>query len=529
MWEGYDEYSHFALIQEIAFNKTLPDPRTANTSLQVVESLRLAPVPWVIRDPGNGMLSHDDYWRLPQEERKERQRQLTQLPVEAGYAKANPPLRLHEAQQPPLYYWLAAPLLAAARTADLPTLVWVLRCFTVVLASLVVPAAFHTARLIFDSDEMSLGVCLVTASFPELMISVCRVSNEGLAIALGGLVVLLVIRFSTSTASIMKAGCVGLALGAALLTKAYFLTSLPLIGVVISRVWHRNRSETRQSVLQALAAAGICLAVASWWYVRTMALTGSIIGEQTEVAARSGVPLLAALPQVRWFKVLDFLAVSHIWLGNWSCLVVRRWMYRAIEAIWALGAVGLATQIWSERNPLPKRRHLVWLMLPFMTLFVGLCYHAVSALRATGTGGTLAHYLYSFAIPEAVVIVAGIARLLPQRWALLPIPCAVVSLLGLEVFGGWFLLLPYYAGLISHDAAGALPALHLSQLAGGGWGMLLGNLAANKPSFVSAGTVAVAAAAYACAIAAQIWLSVVCVVDRAWDVSVNISEKRSPR
>ena len=79
MWEGFDEYAHFAMVQRIALGSGLPDLRTAAISRQVAESLTLAPVPWIVRDPSKGWLTHDQFWQLPAGERARRSAELRRV------------------------------------------------------------------------------------------------------------------------------------------------------------------------------------------------------------------------------------------------------------------------------------------------------------------------------------------------------------------------------------------------------------------------------------------------------------------
>src|SRR5437764_711225 len=79
-------------------------------------------------------------------------------------------LGAYEALQPPLYYWIAAPLLWLLRGASLATQAFGLRWASVVLGSLVIPLMFVLARKIFRDDRAALGCALVVALMPELAV-----------------------------------------------------------------------------------------------------------------------------------------------------------------------------------------------------------------------------------------------------------------------------------------------------------------------------------------------------------------------
>jgi hypothetical protein len=500
MWEGFDEYSHFAVIQHIFFHRDIPDARTANSSRETAGSLVLVPVPWLIHDNDHGLLSYEGYWRLPRTERVDRIQKLETLPSAWAAEDADPKLPLYEAQQPPLYYWLLMPFYWILKSAPLPTRVWALRCLTALVASLVIPVGFATAQRVLSNDGAALGTALVIASMPQLMIDACRISNEGLSIAVGSVAILVAVRLYDSKPSIAMGGLLGLSLGATLLTKAYFLALLPWGAFVLLNALRRSRPERRAAARQLVAAVAAFSATCAWFYIRTLVLTGTITGEQTDLAAQaSTLSLTDALGKIPWSRVFDFIAVSYIWLGNWSFLVVRTWMYRLIELVALLGFVAVVSQISWERSSLPKPTRLLALGLPCLLLLLGLCYHASEGFRSSGKAGTMGYYLYSLVVPEAILLVVGLSRLLPRRWMLLPIPILVTIFVALEQFGTWFLLLPYYTGFIQHDATGHLPALRISQLGGSVDGSLFERLLVNKPSSITLHSLAILTTASAVA------------------------------
>jgi hypothetical protein len=436
MWEGFDEYAHFAMLQRIALRAGLPELKTAVISRQVAASLQLVPVSTLVADRDREWLTFEEYWKLSPEERTRRSRELRNLPADWAAHKSNPPLRNWEAQQAPLYYWLLTPVYWAVRGLDLPAQVWILRCFAALLASVVVPCTFLAARGFFG-DRAAIGAAAMVAMMPELFLSACHVSNEALAIAMGAVVVML---------GVTRPGVwFGIALGAALLTKAYFLAVIPWAVWVLVR---------RCGVRRAAIALAACVAISAWWYARTWALTGTITGEQHDILA-SRMSMWSAIVQMPWRGTIDFVAVSFIWLGGWSFLAVRRWMYWIVEALLLVAAVRI-------------RRQMIPLAALIACLLGAMAYHALAGFRSINDPGTMGYYLYALVVAEAIVIIAGLGR-----WTAV----LAFAFLGIEMFGTWAYLLPFYAGAIRHDATMHLPAAHWSQI-GFAW---FENLAGNKP------------------------------------------------
>lgn len=496
LWEGYDEYSHFAMIQYVALHRGLPDA-SMNSSREVAESRKLVPAgDWTAADHTNRLLSYEGYWRLPPAERERLRVGLRSLPAAWRSEEAQPRLAMYEAQQAPLYYWIIAPVYRLVQASPLTTRVWILRCLTAVLASLVIPAGFFMARQVCGSTMVPLGIALILASMPELFISACRVGNEGLAIGLGSFAVLAIMRQHHSSPSPVRGVCFGIVLGATLLTKAYFLVLLPLSVVALIRAWHRDPVRRRRDFLELLIMLVVCLAISGWWYGRNLWMTHSLTGEQIEVAAttHSIISLPQAMVRTPWRRVLDFLLVSYIWIGDGSFLVVRSWMYRVVEWIWIFSLAGVLLQICDWREGLDSRLDLLLVLLAPATLLLGLCFHAAQTMQATGIPGTLGHYMYALGAPEGILLVVGLQWWLPYRWRTLPVPLLVTVFAGLDLFTSWFLLLPYYTGIIQHDVQGRLHALHVTQLAHGGLKILFERLIVNGPEFVSVGGVTVMAA-----------------------------------
>src|SRR5438477_9126999 len=73
MWEGYDEWAHFAYIQHIAEQGRLP-ARADTVSKEIRASLSLMPSAYGEHGFHLPLISHEDYWRLPPKERLARRR-----------------------------------------------------------------------------------------------------------------------------------------------------------------------------------------------------------------------------------------------------------------------------------------------------------------------------------------------------------------------------------------------------------------------------------------------------------------------
>src|SRR5690348_13455066 len=108
LWEGTDEFSHFAYAQQLAFPGTLPVPDQTSVSREIEESVRLVPMPWGAPSIPAPSVTHDLYWKLPEPDREMRQSQLRSMPLEWARQPSGDKNLFWESLQPPLYYWLAS-------------------------------------------------------------------------------------------------------------------------------------------------------------------------------------------------------------------------------------------------------------------------------------------------------------------------------------------------------------------------------------------------------------------------------------
>ncbi len=281
-----------------------------------------------------------------------------------------------------------------------------------------------------------------------------------------------------------------LVLGLGLLTKAYFLMSLPALALIFLLVFWQFRDRPLTVGLHVILVAILAASISGWWYWNARTITGSWSG-QLDVVALRDVPLLdlaKRVPEVRWARALDFILVTHTWFGNWSFLQVRSWMYHFFFLIGLLALVGLllftvrlscntARPGW----PMLDGRHLFVLISFYAFFWVGLGYHVLVNYVHAGSSASLGWYLYCLVIPEVVLCSVGLLAIAPSGLRQWVIPAGASCLVLLEVYSTHFVLIPYYTGLIAHTPDGRLPAFRLEQAWPLGLDGVFDRLAANKP------------------------------------------------
>ncbi len=494
LWEGYDEYTHFAFVQDLSQGRSLP-LATSPVSREVEESLKLVPLPWLLRDLGLPHRTHDDYWRLPEEERRSRQEQLRLMPQEWQRLPASASRREllnWEAQQPPLYYWLLAQPLRAASNSSLPARVMLLRLLSIGIVSLAIPFGFVIAKRVFGDAEAALAATALVAMMPELMVDICRVGNESLALLLFTVLLYAVLKFVAGprAGSAGAAALLALSLGLGLLTKAYFLTAVPAVFAILAWRLIRTHEARVKLVCRGSLALAAALAISGWWYWRNHVLTGSWSGVMSDTAmGRVSVwQLMEQIPRVNWRNAVDTLLFTHVWFGNWSFLQVRSWIYHAFDWTVLAALAGLLVLVAFPRlrrdappGPFPSHDALFVPLVFYSFFWLGLLYHVLSSYVGLGVPSSQGYYLYCLVFAEVTIMASGLLVLLPHLFRPWVLPVATLSFGLLDLYTVHFLFSPYYIGLIGHKATGALASFHIGQVLQQNPWELIARLTVNKP------------------------------------------------
>lgn len=426
LWEGWDEYAHFAVLEHWVDHSALPrfdDP----ISRGIDESMRLAPLADQLGWIGPPYLTHRQWWALPESEREDRRRRLDALPPAWARQPATHPFQSYEAQQPPLYYWIASLPLRLTSALPLLSRVLLIRLFSLAIASFAIPLTWLAARSMVGQGGALLSAALLAVA-PGFAIDASRIANDCLAIALAPL--LLWLLTGSSPSSKARTIIIGVVLGAALLAKAYLLAMVPAVAIL----WFRDK---RRLAL----VLGTAFAVAGWWYAENLAMGHGLTGWQDRADPRR---FLGALTRIDWFASADIIAKSFLWFGGWSFLTLKSWMYTGIEAVASMGIVLALLSGNRKLKPL-------WVLSACYLLAIAygvLVYFAVH--RIPNLPGW---YLWPMGGTFCVIVVAGLRRA----------SVLLISMMAaLDLYGVMALLTPFYAGLVERNRADAsqfLPAL----------------------------------------------------------------------
>src|SRR6185369_15655149 len=129
-----------------------------------------------------------------------------------------------------------------------------------------------------------------------------------------------------------------------LLAKAYVLTALPPLVLLLAWKCRRDR--------RVLLVPLCTFAVAGWWYARNFLTTGTLSGmlESAMLHTTTFGDQFRQIFRIQWGVVIDSILFSHLWLGAWSTLTVRSWMYHFFYLLIALAAAGLLRAVLLHKD-----------------------------------------------------------------------------------------------------------------------------------------------------------------------------------
>jgi hypothetical protein len=342
--------------------------------------------------------------------------------------------------------------------------VYLLRVLNVLVASVVVPAAWWIAKRALRFDSQAICVTAIVVLMPELMINVARIGNQSLALAFYSLLLvasLQVAQHPMSWSWWIAAGC---ALGAGLLTMASFLTAIPAVVMLAAISFLTTRgagmraSKTFAIAGRCSAALAMAAAIAGPWYTRIHSATGSWSGLGHEAALRhlSLLEKLSAIPHVNWKSGVLSVLVSHIWFGGWSFLRVPLRTYSAAMLVIVIAIAGVVVRLYRRRDAAGENRDILVLAAFYVCFCAGLAYHVLITFLHQGVSASTGWYLYAIVAAEVVLLVWGLEAFLPARVVL---PALEIAVAGLDLYGTHALLMPYYTGLTFHEGGSVSPVL----------------------------------------------------------------------
>jgi hypothetical protein len=397
--EGFDEPAHYASLRQIADTGTIPlfgesylpqdvadyDGPASYSSLNLLFDSELAYAKFFAQPRLVDRFVQD--YRRPQ-------------PHTPFIPSAKPNW---EAQHPPLYYVMLAPVLRLVETTPFVTQILILRLVSYLLALVGVffgLQAIPAAGTFINPVAAMTGFLLYPVMLPMFFPEFTRIGNDSLCLLLAGLAAWCMTEGFANERNAGWPAALGVSLGLGLLTKAFFLPiTFVIVVFLLLRCW-RSGDETVRRLRLRHGAIVLILAVliGGGWYIYNVLVTGVLIGGDDRVIRHGG--FLAAV--VQKMSVSDLVRgvvvtfITWIWGGTWSLARMSLLLYLPLLLMMALTIGAAAVQL--RRAPLTDP---AWLPVMLFAVFAcGVLYH-VALVAANGGEGGIAGWYFHILMPWA--------------------------------------------------------------------------------------------------------------------------------
>lgn len=442
-FEGFDETAHYSSIREIADSHTLPKYGTSKIAAVVEAYGMQAPLPF--------MQQHGVMIKEPVSYRTFMQDDAAHDTfAQAFVATPGIPRRFvpgsslnWQAQHPPLYYLLLAPIMRATDGLSFVMQLMVLRAMSWAMAvvgfAIGIQGMVRYMRRCRPQGSAATGCCdagtqlqcacmtfpmLVPMFFPEF----ARLGNDALCLLVFGSAWALLLGMIDRAPSVSRAAALGACLGVGLLTKAFFIPVA--LGALGCLAWMASRSRVagmnRAHALRDIAvAAVIAVVIGGWWYASALTNHGVLSGSHDLITLDQEGGMLAGLKEnFAWPHlgrgIAAFLVTAYF-AGTWTLARLPEWLYA--PGLLAIGVLCI-TALRAPREARVGRLMAValWITLPMLA---ALGYYLLVRI-AQGTGGHGAPGWYmnilapACAVPLGIGLVA-IMRLPRAAWAVMVI------------------------------------------------------------------------------------------------------------
>jgi hypothetical protein len=319
-----------------------------------------------------------------------------------------------------------------ARTA------YAIRLLSLMLGSLTVVFVYKTALIVFSGrHDIAALAALLVAMNPQFMHVCASVSNETLSTTIATAYIFFMLRCLREPTTTGQAALLGVLLGCALLTKTscFFLGPLTLC-VFISLGIRGSKNAVGHALLIVLLSA----AIGGWWYLRNWLVYDDPFFAKTMTAAHPWAVRVASLSprdiltilQKSFISYFGYFGGQKVALG-WPHLVC----YGAIMLCGAAGCVRSLFKPGLQKHDLPLLFVLVFALLGGMSIFALFNLKYVGAYQG--------RYLFVVISPITILACIGLHTIGAMLRPRLFYPLIAAGLITLNVWALFFVLRTGYA------------------------------------------------------------------------------------
>jgi len=358
----------------------------------------------------------------------------------------------HQGWQPPLYYALAALVIAPIDTSNYEQLLWrnyavtfvgdpsccgrniyfhtdaenfpytrttlavhLARLLSILFGAITVWATYHIAFTVLNAvrttqyivSHLALACAAVVAFNPSFLFISALVSNDAPLAAFSSLVLLMWVTLLTGriALTLKSAAILGALIGLGILTKTTALGLIPFSMLVLIIVAWRAR-DARVAIVGNVAILAAIALISGWWFARNQILYGDPLAYRL-------MTISALFPRAGELTLAELLQISLPWLwqtfwggptpGDFSPVIL---VVLAILA--ALAVIGFTLHVL-------RIAYCVW-QVAFVILAAWLAFILSAQIQfiRTTTGADQGRYLFPAIAVIALIFVVGLAELVSR-------------------------------------------------------------------------------------------------------------------
>ncbi|MBZ0300890.1 MAG: glycosyltransferase family 39 protein [Anaerolineae bacterium] len=394
IWESPDEWNHFGMAQFINLTGTLPvqivgQPRPYGYGQEGSQP----PLYYLIAAGVIAPFDRSDFDAVLEPN----PHAIIGDPNEIGDKN----FKLHDQLYPPPLYGTALA-------------VYAVRLFSTLLGAVTVAAVYASARLLVpDQPAVALLAAGLTAFNPQFVFISVSVNNDNLVTALNSLTIWQMLLLLRDGFHPRRSLILGVLIALASLSKLSGLVLLPVVGLAALWVAVRRR-DWRGFWAFAGLVGGVWVIGAGWWYARNLLLYGELFGTQRmlDIFGRRPPPPLTELLT----EEFEGLRISYWGLFGWFNVFTVRPFYWIMDGLTALGVIGGLAYLW-------RRRRAIERVIPVLLLALFLALGGVSLISWTmQTAASQGRLLFPFIAAGSSLMALGLVTLrIPARVIVLPL------------------------------------------------------------------------------------------------------------
>jgi hypothetical protein len=208
-WEGFDETAHYSSVQQIADTGTIPRYGSSSLSAEVEDYVKFAPFPYSGSPPveDNGGYTYKSFFEAPKEKVERGTDYIQNEPNKPRNFIQGENINW-QAQHPPLYYLILAPIYLLTNKLSWINQLLILRLISYLFAwiALVIGAqtCLELLKSKYKSDQnsylnwMIIGIAIWPVIFPSWFTDMARMGNDSLCALIIALIWMLLIKHKDS-------------------------------------------------------------------------------------------------------------------------------------------------------------------------------------------------------------------------------------------------------------------------------------------------------------------------------------------